>query len=337
VGLFGTLFSKSPADYLAKGDKHMEAGSFFDARTCYEDGLGLKAKSGDDLSDVFKTRITEANRKLAELNISEAEHAYARGDVLRAQDHLELVKTLTYDVVLREKAEQLLRSFQTHEEIPPPAHHHSGCGSCGGGGGADSSDSVIDDSLPLMEYFELLVHQLPEQESRRYVGLGEDFAYAYVAASRDEHSEALAALEKCASDLPEDIYQYEKGKLLHRLGDDIAAEKSLRCATELNETNSLAWLALALFLRDTGNFHDALDVAGTMIVKHIMPEQALYVRAEIFEAVGDHETAINNYVELLNTSMARTAAEHLYGLLMEMGRHDDAATVFKKYLNKSCH
>ena len=44
------------------------------------------------------------------------------------------------------------------------------------------------------------------------------------------------------------------------------------------------------------------------------------MRAEIFEATGDHEDAVNLYVELLQTPYARASAEKLYGVLMEIGR-----------------
>jgi Tfp pilus assembly protein PilF len=74
-----------------------------------------------------------------------------------------------------------------------------------------------------------------------------------------------------------------------------------------------------------------------MVAEHIMTEQALLLRAQIFEATGEHESAVNQYVELLQTPYARAAAEKLYGILLEIGRPSDAAVIFKKYLNKSCH
>ena len=74
-----------------------------------------------------------------------------------------------------------------------------------------------------------------------------------------------------------------------------------------------------------------------MIAEHIMPEQALLLRADILEAVGDREGAVNQCLELLQTPYARAAAEKLYVNLMEIGRPDDATVIFKKYLNKSCH
>lgn len=340
MSLFNRWFSKSPSDLLAKGDKHMESDSFFDARTCYEDGLQLC--SGDnasgDLQKTFLERIDAANLKLAERNLHEAESVFSRGDVVKAIDHLELVKTLTYDPALREKTEELLHKYSQKEDLHVEQQSHSSCGSCSGASSTECTDSVtLDDSLPLLEYYELLIQQLPQDEYQRYALLGEDFAYAYIAASRDEHHEALSGFEKCFDSLPRDIILCEKGKVLHRLGNDHEAEQSLRQAVQLNKANSLAWLTLAHLLWEINRAQDALTTVEAMFAEQILPEQALLLRAEILDSTGDHEGAVNQYVELLPTRYSRAAAEKLYGILLELGRHSDAAIIFKKYLNKSCH
>lgn len=325
---------------LAKGDRYMESDCFFDARTCYEDGIRLCSAddAGSDLKALFSGRIDAANRKLAGRNIHEAESAYSRGDAAKALDHLELVKTLTYDHAIREKADILLLDFSQPVSDHGEQIAASSCASCAGSSGSKSADSILsDDSLPPLEYYELLIQQLPVEEHQRYAELGEDFACAYIAASRDEHHEALSGFEKCIDSLPPDIYWYEKGKVLHRLGKDGEAERHLRTAVQLNGTNSLAWLTLALVLRESNRFEDALATIETMVEAQIIPEQALLLRADIFEASGDHEGAVNLYVELLQTPYARAAAEKLYGILQESGRQSDAAVIFKKYLKKSCH
>ena len=334
-------FSKSPSDLLAKGDRYMESDSFFDARTRYEDGFKICPgdEAGGALKTVFLERIDAANCKLAELNLQEAEFAHSRGDAVKAIDHLELVKTLTGNLALRKKAEELILRFtpQDDDHDEPANATHSSCGSCSSSSAGCSSDSTpSDDSLPLLEYYELLIHQLPTDQYQRYTKLGEVFASAYVAASRDKHLEALSGFEGCADTLPQDIFLYEKGKVLHRLGKDSEAEQCLRKAVQLNGANSLAWVNLALVLRESLRFKDAMVTIETMIAENIMPEEAQLLRASIFEATGDHESAVNQYLELLQTPWARPAAEKLYGLLMEVGRKEDAAAIFKKYL-KSCH
>lgn len=339
MGIFGKFFSKSPSDLMSKGDKCMASDSFFDARTFYEDGLQLcgNDSSHADLSIIFKERIETANLKLAERNIFEADSAYSRGDITRAREHLELVKTLTYNVSLREKAEALLLKFSQSVAGHADRPGAPSCASCTGFSGNDSVEiAPTDDSLPLLEYFELLIHQLPQPEYLRYAELGENFAYAYVAASRDQHNEALTGFEACSDSLPRDIYYYEKGKLFHRLGNDCEAENLFRSAIQLNASNSLAWLSLVLILTENSRFADALNAIESMISANIIPEQALLLRGDIFEATGEYEAAMNQYVGLLQTSYARAAAEKLYGVLLEMGRESDAAVIFKKYLKKSC-
>jgi tetratricopeptide (TPR) repeat protein len=340
VNFISRFFSKSPSDLLAKGDRYLESDSFFDARTCYEDGVRLCSgeDSGGDLKTLLLERIDTANRGLAERNLYEAEHAHARGDAGKAIDHLELVKTLTHDPAIREKAELLLRNYSQPDSDHREQVSISSCASCAGSSGSECSDSTgSDDSLSPREYYELLIQQLPVEEYQRYAGLGEDFAHAYIAASRDEHHDALSGFERCFDTLPHDIYWYEKGKVQHRLGNDDEAEQHLRMAVQLNGANSLAWIALALLLRENNRFQDALVILESMVAEQIMPEQALLLRADICEATGDHEGAVNQYVELLQTPYARAAAENLYGILMETGRQSDAAVIFKKYLNKSCH
>ncbi|MFZ4856414.1 MAG: hypothetical protein ACOYL3_08465 [Desulfuromonadaceae bacterium] len=330
-------FSKSPSDLLAKGDNCLESDSFFDARTYYEDGLQRSA--GGELETVFKERIATANLRLAERNLFEAEFAHSHGDVAKSIDHLELAKTLTSDRVIREKADLLLRQYaekDDHQE--EPMAESSSCNSCSSSSGcAPSGSENSDHSLPLLEYYELLIQQLPAEQCQRYADLGEDFATAFIAASQDEHHEALAALERCSALIPRDIYCYEKGKLLHRLGHDRESEQQLRAAIQLNDGNALAWLNLALVLREGNRFQDAITVIEAMVSGTIMAGEALLMRADIFEVTGDHESAVNLYVELLQTPYARPAAEKLYVILQELGRPDDAAVIFKKYLNKSCH
>lgn len=318
----------------------MESDCFFDARTCYEDGIRLCSAddAGSDLKALFSERIDAANRKLAGRNIHEAESAYSRGDAAKALDHLELVKTLTYDQALREKAEKLTLEFSQPDAAPGEQIPASSCTTCAGSSCSDSAENVSsDDSLPQLEYYELLIQQLPAEEYQRYAALGEDFACAYIAASRDLHHEALSGFENCSDVLPQDVYQYEKGKVLHRLGNDREAELHFRTAIQLNGANSLAWLALALVLSESHRFQDALETVEAMVAGHILVDQALLLRAELFEATGDHEGAVNQYVDLLQTPYARSAAEKLYGLLLECGRQNDAAVILKKYLNKTCH
>lgn len=338
--LFSKLFSKSPSELLAKGDRYLESDSFFDARTCYEDGL-KRCKGEDsasDLTKIFQEKIDIANYKLAELNLREADFCYSRGDIGKAVDHIELVKTLTYDAAIREKAEMILHMCRSTDSNPEEQTSSKSCGSCSSSIASESADTGhYDESLPPMEYYDLLIRQLPAEEYQRYSELGEDFAYAYIAASQDRHEEAFTRLQQCTGTVSQDIFCCEIGKILHRLGDDLESEKYLRKALQLNRSNTLIWLNLSLLLIDSGRLEESIQILDTMIAEGLMREQAMLMRAEILEATGDHEGAIKQYTPLLTTPYARSAAEKLHGLLLLTGRHNDAAVIFKNYLGKCCH
>lgn len=341
--ILSRLFSKSPSDCLSKGDRYFDTEAFFDARTCYEEGLQRCANddSATALAKTFQEKIVTANDRLAGLNLREAEFALSHGDPGKAVDHLELVKTLTYDAGIREKAEIMLQACRSDDEIPAEPVNESkasACGSCSHTSGADCADSTFyDESLPPMEYYDLLIRQLPEEQYHRYAGLGEDFAYAYVAASLDRHEEALSRLEQSAGTVSQDIYYCETGKILHRTGKDLEAEQCLRKALDINRRNTLIWYNLALLLIDSGRLEESLQLLDTMIAEEMMPEQAMLMRAEILEATGDLEGAISQYTPLLSTPLARSAAEKMHGVLILAGRHNDAAVIFKKYMGKCCH
>lgn len=340
MSLFSKLFSKSPEDLLAKGDRYLQTESYFDARTCYEDGLQRCGSDGSglQLKSVFQERIITANGKLAELNLQEAGFSISRGDFDKAVDHLELVKTLTYDAALREKAEQMLAECRTQDNEPAEPAKASACGSCSSAKASDCAEAPqYDESLPPMVYYDLLIRQLPPEQYQRYSQLGEDFAYAYVAASLDKHEEALTRLEQSAETVSQDIYCCEVGKILHRIGKDQEAEQYLRQGLQTNRTNTLIWYNLALLLVDSGRLGECLQLLDTMIAEEMMPEQAMLMRAEILEASGDFDGAISQYTTLLSTPLSRTAAEKMHGILIHVGRHNDAAVIFKKYMGKCCH
>lgn len=334
--ILSRLFSKSPDDLLSKGDRYFDSERFFDARTCYEDGL--QRCSGDSLKEAFKERIDKANLKLAELNLAEAGFAFSRGDSVKAIDHLELVKTLTYDQCIREKADKLLKEHADTGGKSDTPVTSSSCTSCSHTQADDCSDNLPpEDSLHPLEYYELLIRQLPEEQSARYSDLGEDFAYAYVAACQDKHEEALFLFEKWSGDSNRDIYYCERGKVLHRLGNDLDAEQHLRTAIQLNSSNSLAWLNLALLLIEAGRFEESMNLLDSMISGNMMPEQAMLMRAELLESADCLDEAIEQYSRLLNTQFAKTAAEKLHGVLIRADRHSDAALVFKQFLGTCSH
>jgi len=340
MSFFKKLFARGPEDHLAKGDGHLAAQSFYEARTAFEAGLqSCQGKTGQaEIAQKLEARICETNRAMAELNMHEAEHALRSGALDKAVEHLELAKTLTDDAKIREKADHLLTGLVEKTNDTAVLAPAASCSSC-----SHSSPDVheaapeADADLPLLEHYDLLIHQLPEEMYERYSSLGENFACMFIAASRDSHQDALDLLEQWYDGSDRDIYCYEKGKILHRLGRISESEACLRESIIENGHNPLPYLGLALLLIDNNRLDEAARHLDTMITGEIFTGQALMMRGEVFQLAGDSDAAIRLYGKLLDTSLARAAAEKLHQLLLECHRQPEAAHIYKRYLGKCQH
>jgi len=340
MSFFSKIFTRGPEGYLSKGEGYLASHSFYEARTAFEAGLqACRGKS--ELDEIAKTcadRICEANRAMAELNLQEAEHALRLDNKSKAVEHLELAKTLTDDRDIREKADKLLVGLNEVSDNTEVLESSTSCSSCSHGTPVPHEElSETDVDLSAVEHYELLLHQLPDEMSERYSLLGEEFACMFIAASLDRHQEALDLLEQWFDGSNRDIYCYEKGKVLHRLGRISDAESCLRESISENALNPLPHLGLALLLVDDNRLEAAASHLEAMIDAEIFTGQALMMRGEVFELAGDNDAAIALYGRLLETSLARAAAERLHDLLLESDRKPEAAHIYKRYLNKCSH
>ena len=337
------LFVRTPEEFIAKGDALLRAGNYFEARNSYESGIDCCRDRPEyaRLVEDIRERISEANSALAGRNIEEAGHAERRGDRAKAAEHLELALELAGSPEVREKAARLLAAVRSDMTGPPDvaaAPRGSSCSSCSSSGQPMVTDEPADPHhLGTAELFELLVHQLPEEVQRRYAALGETFAAMFIAASHDRHEEALALLEAWYSGPDRDIYCCEKAKILHRLGKVRESETYFLESIRENVHNPLPHLGLALLLLEEGRLDEAARQTEAMASAGIFAGQATMMRGEVYEMAGDTDGAIALYGRLLDTPLARAAAEKLCGLLNAAGRQDEAAAVFKRYLKKCQH
>ena len=343
MSILKKLFSKNPADLLDRGDRLLDDCHFYEARCAYEDARRLLlgsngAHCGEDLLAACDKRIGNANRELAKLNIGEAESALIRGQHDKALEHLELAKSLTDDDELREMAEEMAVLCRGNVEEVKETVSASGFASCGSCAPENHvTDESSDVTMPLMEYYDLLIQQLPREMYKRYSDLGEEFAAMYVAASGNRHNDALRLLEEWYAGSSCDIYCYEKGMILFRLGQADEAEACLRDAIGANGANSLANLGLALMLVEGQRLHEAGQQLEAMMSAGILAEHSRLLRADVHLLAGDTDQAIEMYSGLLNTPSVRTAAERLHDVLVQCGRSNDATYIVRRYLGGCGH
>ncbi len=239
--------------------------------------------------------------------------------------------SLTDDAELCSTCHTLLAALA--EPLPESNPQPNGCASCNAIEPDGQSALHVDEpDMHRLDHYELLIRQLPAEMYRRYAGLGEEFIDVYLVASRDDHENALDLLEEWYKGFDEDIYLYEKGMILHRLGRVEESESCFRKALCGNSANPLPHLGLALLLCESKRLDEAAVQLDTMIAEGILVEQALMLRGDVSMLAGDVNGAIMRYGMLLTSPHARSAAEKLHGLLIHSGREQEAAVVNKKYL-----
>ena len=348
MAFFSKVFSKTADDYLAKGERLFEQERYYEARSVYENGLqrcpnNKNGDSADSTSTLFRAKIALANRALAELNIREAKYAIRCGAYDKAAEHLELAKTVTDDGQLREKAEALLASVaekvceaEKINETNRLSFSGGSCRSCASTVTETGADPDYDTpDLSSSDYYDLLIRQLPGEMYSRYATLGDEFECMYLAASKDDHENALKLLENWFEGNFRDIYCYEKGMILYRIGSALQAEECLLDSIGENSANPLPHLGLVLLLIESERFDEAADRLDAMIADDILPEHALLLQGDVFQMRGDSDGAIRRYGMLLSSAYSRQAAEKLHDVLMHCDRLQEAENVFKSYI-KGC-
>ena len=338
---FKKLFRKDYRSFVEQGEKCLAEERYADARIAFAEALQNLPK-GTAETEGEQARIQERHRiagnRLGALNLAEAEHAIARGDMHRASDHLELVLTQAEDVTTREKAEKLLLSLAGDtppESAPPAGHACTGCASPSGK--MPENDHVSDDNLTDHDRFEILVHPLPGDLPQRYAELGEEFACAFLLAHEGRDAESLRTYEALLARQENDILLYETALIHYRRQSLPECERLLRRAIGLNPLNPLCHLSLVQLFIDMERFEEALEHLRHMIAQSLLLEQSLIMAGDVSHHLGDHAHAMEMFTQALALpAVARAAAERLIPLLEQQGRTADAQYLFKKYCKGCC-
>ncbi len=340
---FKKLFGKDSGYFLEKGKKCMGEERYADARHFFHEALEQLGREGNDSGAVkaeIDTYLHETGNRLGLLNIAEAEHAAARGDSAKAEEHLQLALEFAEDRSVREKAESLLGSL-THAAAPvrpvqSPSHHScSGCGTHSVAAAEDVHSS--DDHLSEQERFELLVHPRPGDLPQRYAALGEKVVRGYLLAQDGKAYEGGKIFQELLSGGENDILLYEIALINHRNGHLVESEKQLRHAMAVNGANPLCYLALVQLLADSGRLEECIPLLEQMIDHNMLIEQAMIYLGDIYQGLGREDDAMKTYSEALNhPSAAKGAAERLVAILQQQDRLEEAAFLAKRYLKGCC-
>lgn len=338
---FKKLFSKDYRHYLEKGEKYFAEERYADARHAFLEALQKAAADGSGAAEAgIRGRIAETGNMLGLMNLEEAEHAAARGDHAKAEEHLRLVMELSEDPAIRERAEKAIGSPApaAAPASSPQAHQH-----CSGGCGHHESAADHGDEgpsaghLPEQERFELLVQTLPADLPKRYADLGERFARAYLLVHDGNEPDGFKIYQELLKEGENDILLYEIAILLFRNGNAPECERLLRRAIDLNDGNPLCCLGLVQLLADAGRFEETIPLLNYMIERQLLTEQAVIFLGDVQQRLGNEGEAMETFSKALEyPAAAKAAAERLVPILQKEGRGEEAQYLAKRYLKGCC-
>jgi tetratricopeptide (TPR) repeat protein len=345
VAFLKKLFcGKDASFYLNKGNRLLAEGRYAEAKVAYGDALEKLGSDDGTLRNEITTRRGEAGDALAVVNLEEAEHCLNGGDAVKALDHLELARDFAVAREVRGRIDQLFRRLGS-ASLPPPlpdTPETSASSACAGGSCgttvafSEPPPVATDQHLSSEERFELMTAALPDDLPRRYRAIGARFAEAYLLSHDGDDEAAARILGSITIPVSQDIIFYELALIRHRQGTISECESLLRQALRANDRNPLCYLALVDLCLGTGRPEEALSTLDTMIALELIPAQALMVRGDILEHLGQDGKALESYALLLETPYKKDAATKIIPILERLGRSDEARQLFSRYVKGCC-
>lgn len=334
------LFSKDYRFYQKKGEQLFAEERFADARHAFEEALQkLADQPGSDntTESVIRGRLAESCNRLALMNLSEAEYAVNRGERAKAEEHLELVYTMTTDPLVRDRAQRLLDDLISVTSKVVSEDTTSGCHGCSTNVAPEAVTNNVPEHLSEQEHFELLIQTLPVGLQARYAALGERFASGYMMIHGGNEETGVLILQDLLDKGEDDILLYELSLTYFRAGNIALCENFLQRAFDYNPDNALCCLGLVQLLADTGRLEASIPILNHMLDRQLLVEQALLFLGDVQLGLGNEEKAIESYSKALGYSnVSRNAAERLILLLERQGRSEDAKHLAKRYLKGCC-
>lgn len=336
--VFSRFFKKDPATLTEKGEKCLRNGDY--ARAAQEFTAALEMLGSEDASPIgeqCRAGIDRAQNALAAMNLEEARHHLRTGNAAKAAEHIELARSQSTDPALTAEI-NTIQSAPPVPASPQPAadvkaHSCSGCGTHDHG--RHQSDEV-DDGQFTGDRFELLTDALPGDLPQRYRDMGEDFARAYVLSDEERFSDALPILSAIPGAFDNDIILYEMAVIYHRQGRIEECEALFRRVLNLNPTNPLGNLAFFHLIADLGRYQEGVAHLEGMIARDVLTDQATFMLADLKQAMGNEEEAMQLFASVLKTRLASEAAKRLVPLLQKQGRDQEAKQLAKQYLKGCC-
>ncbi|WP_298038031.1 tetratricopeptide repeat protein [uncultured Desulfuromonas sp.] len=341
MSIWNKIFGKS--DPLSAGRRALQQRRWADA-LCHGESIDRDTLA-PELLEGLDNLLIEARDGLAELNLSEGQACLRAGNADRAGDHFSLAAGQAVSPELKERVAESLAELEKGIPEAPLAKKTNG-GSCGtgcgstcspGGDDGEGDGDAPEDGLDAETRLELVLATYPPELADRYRSSGAALREVLLLVHQGAEDEALAALERVPSGERSDLFHFEQGALLARLGKSKQGVKALETALSLNPSNLLAFEALVGLLSAAGQFRQVEQRLEKALADGIEPGFCHARLAAIRSRKGDLDGALAHGQKALQSGHVESETVFLTATLLERrGDLDGAEELLQRLGGGGC-
>lgn len=333
MGFLQNIFgSKDPLSALRRAAKQQRW-----ADVLREDEVIDRGNLSVEMIEELQNTLTTAGDCLAELNLTEGEACLRCDDRERAREHFQLAAVHARSDALKARAKQLLENGLPTADVATVNMVAKSCCSSGCHAPAEPTEDPADD-MDMELRLELALASYPPELAVRYKSASSLFKQALLLAYAEEDgAEALKAFDAVSKAEQDDLYQFERGSLLLRLGDGAQGRRCLQRAVELNPEHHLALETLVTVDLLEKQFSKAESRLRKMLSDGISPTFCLSRLAQLAAGKNNVAAAIEFGEQALASGPVEMEILILLSTLLEKsGRIAEAESVLSALPSGGC-
>ncbi|MCA1797796.1 MAG: hypothetical protein LC645_09775 [Geobacteraceae bacterium] len=240
----------------------------------------------------------EAGDKLARINLDEGLYLLREQQWKGAAEHLELARVQVFSTELQREIEQALQQLEQQQGVAPGAESsgsRSSCSNCNGGDASPAATEVPEEDKPDFDaQLELILTSYPDELVPRYHNKSQAFKEAFVLGHQGEEVEALKGLGKLPAAEQDDLFDFEAGCLMARLGEGPKACDALYSALKQNPALELATEIMVSVLIGLKEYRKGINFIQEMMAKNQDPIFCHAQLATLYHAMDDADSALSH-------------------------------------------
>jgi predicted Zn-dependent protease len=291
------FFSKSDLPALRKA---VSARRYADVMRIAEDlyDQGLEEQERAEVESL----VGVAGDKLGRINLDEGLYLINEQQWELALEHLELARQQAVSEVLKHEIDQALTHLEVQQSNSASVSMNpsqSGGSSCSDTG-TDEAESSPDQTPPDFDaQLELILTSYPQELVPRYQNKSRGFKEAFVLGHQGKEVEALKLLKTLPAAEQDDLFDFEAGCLIARLGEGPKACDALYSALQQNPSLELATEIMVSVLIGMNEYQKAINFIQEMMAKNQSPPFCHAQLATVYYARDDADNTLKHAIEAI--------------------------------------